>query len=85
MASIIYGLCALTSLVIAALLFRGYRKSRARMLMWSSACFIAFAVGNILLFIDLAVVPTVDLLWIRTAVTLFGLLLLVYGFVYDTD
>ena len=85
MASIIYALCALASLVFAGLLFRGYRQSRARMLMWSSACFIAFAVANILLFVDLAIAPGVDLLLLRTGIMLLGLVLLIYGFIYDSD
>ena len=38
-ASVVYVLCALTALACAVLLFRGYRASGARLLLWSAVCF----------------------------------------------
>ena len=57
MAEVVYILCALTSLACAVLLIRGYRRSRSRLLLWSCLGFVALAANNVLLFVDLVVVP----------------------------
>ena len=80
----VYFLCAVTSVGCAALLFRSYGRTRVRLLLWSGSCFIALAATNILLFIDLVLVPGTDLSLYRTAITLLGLLLLVYGLVTES-
>jgi hypothetical protein len=85
MAEAVYLLCALTSLVCTFLLFRGYRRTRARLLMWSSACFAALAVNNVLLFLDLVIFPEIDLSGWRSATALIGILLMVYGLVWDAE
>jgi len=79
----VYVLCAVTSLACAALLLRGYRRSRARLLLWSGLCFALFALNNVLLIIDVRVVPEHDLSILRTLPTLLGVGLLLYGLVYD--
>lgn len=83
MATLVYALCALTSLLCALLLARGYRQSRARLLLWSSLCFTGLALNNVLLFIDMRVVPDVDLSVWRSLPALAGLLVLIYGLVWD--
>lgn len=85
MATFVYALCALTSLLCAVLLARGYRASRARLLLWAALCFAGLALNNILLFIDLRVVPQVDLSALRSLPALAGLLLLIYGLVWDAS
>ena len=85
MASIVYVLCALTSLACAALLWRGYRRSGARLLFWSALCFIGFFLNNLLLIVDLRVVPQVDLALVRVVPALLGAMALVYGLVWDTE
>jgi hydrogenase/urease accessory protein HupE len=84
MGETVYALCAATSALCAILLFRGYRRSRTRMLFWSSLCFVALAVNNILLFIDLIVVPQIDLFMWRTSAALLGMCLLLYGLIWDS-
>jgi hypothetical protein len=81
MAEIVYVLCALTSIACTVLLFRGYRRTRAALLFWSSAGFLAFALANILLFVDLVVFPQYNLLLCRQIVTLAGVILLLYGLI----
>lgn len=81
----IYLLCALTSLTCAGLLLRGYWRSRARMLLWISAGFVGFALSNILLFVDLVLLPEVDLLLVRNSLMLGGVLLMLYGLIWDSD
>lgn len=84
MGTVIYLLCALTSLICALLLARGYRQSGARLLLWSSLCFAGLALNNTLLFIDMRVVPSTDLSVFRSLPALAGLLLLIYGLVWDS-
>jgi len=84
MATAIYVLCALTSVACAGLLLRAWLAGRVRLLLWSTICFALLAVNNVLLVVDLAVVPGMDLSALRTATALAGLLALLYGLVYDT-
>jgi len=84
MAEAVYLLCAVTSIVCAVLLFRGFRSTRARLLFWSSLCFVAFALSNILLFVDLATSTDVDLSLWRSGVALAGILVLLFGFVWES-
>ena len=84
MATLVYALCALTSLACAVLLLRGYATSRARLLLWSGLCFAGLAANNVLLLIDKRVVPTVDLSLWRSLPALAGVALLLYGLVWET-
>ena len=91
MAEAVYMLCAATSIACAVLLFRGYRRSRARFLLWSSLCFGLLAVNNSLLVLHLVVLPDVAgvlgpsfPLW-RTLSALVGLALLLYGLIWDAE
>lgn len=85
MATFVYALCALTSLLCALLLARGYRATRARLLLWSSLCFAGLALNNLLLFIDMRVVPSIDLSAWRSLPALAGLVILIYGLVWDAS
>jgi uncharacterized protein DUF5985 len=80
----VYILCALTSLACAVMLLRSYVKTRVRLLLWSGLCFIGLTANNVLLFVDLIVVPNVDLSLWRHCATLAGLALLLYGLIWDT-
>ena len=79
MAEIVYILCAATSIACAVLLLRAYRRTSTRLLSWAGVCFLGLATNNIVLFIDLVLVPDVDLFWWRTIPALAGVLLLLYG------
>lgn len=83
-AIIVYVLCAVTSGLCAVLLLRGYAKSRARLLLWSGLCFAGLALNNLLLVIDVRVVPELDLSLWRTIPALIGISLLVYGLIWET-
>ena len=83
MADIVYILCALTSLTCAILLLRSFSANRVRLLLWSGLCFGGFALNNILLIIDMRVMTGTDLSIIRTIPAFLGLLLLLYGMVWD--
>jgi hypothetical protein len=85
MAEAIYILCSLVSLVCTVLLLRGYLRSRVRLLLWSSLCFLGLTISNILLFIDLVIFPQVDLSLWRSLATLIGLIVLIYGLIWDAS
>ncbi len=85
MAETVYVLCALTSTLCAVMLFRGFFRSRARLLLWSSFCFAGLALNNTLLFVDKIVLPQHDLSIARGLVALISLLLLIYGLIWDSD
>jgi hypothetical protein len=92
MAEAVYALCALTSIAIAVLLFRGYARSGARFLMWSGLCFVGLAINNALLFVDNVVFPERDLVFLqvsmrvwRSIAALVGLALLLWGLIFDAD
>jgi hypothetical protein len=84
MAIPVYVLCALTSAGCAALLARQYFRTGGALLFWSTACFLCLAVSNLLLFIDLAVVPTKDLSLARTCISFTGLAALLYGLIRES-
>ncbi len=85
-ANLVYGLCAITCAVCAALLARGYLKSRARLLLWSTLCFAGLTVNNILLVIDRVLfTEEVDLYDIRLVTAAMSAALLVYGLIWDVE
>jgi len=84
MATLVYVLCALTSAACAVLLLRGYLRNRVRLLLWVGLCFIGLALNNMLLFVDVRMVPAVDLSLWRSLPALAGLLVLIFGLVWET-
>ena len=85
MAEGVYLLCAITSIVCAALLLRRFFQGRNRLLLWSSLCFLGLAANNILLVIDLLVFPSIDLEIWRGLSAFASLGLLAAGLVWDAD
>ena len=85
MATLVYILCTLSSAVCALLLWRGYVRSGLRLLFWSTLCFCILALANALLIVDLVVMPERDLSTGRTLITLFAMLILLYGLIFKSD
>jgi hypothetical protein len=83
-AEAIYLLCAGTSLVAACLLLRQYRASRTALLLWSFVGFIGLAVNNVLVYVDLVLVPSTDLALARTIAGAAALMALLYGLIWET-
>ncbi len=84
MAEAVYILCGLTSLFCAGLLVRSFRTQRTRLLLWSSLCFVGLALNNLLLVVDLMVLPDVDLSAIRASVEAAAMILLLIGLVWES-
>ena len=76
-------LCAATAATCTVLLVRAWLASRLRLLVWSALCFALLTVNNVLLLLDLTALRDVDLAIPRTATGLAGLLILLYGLIYD--
>lgn len=83
MATLVYVLCAATSLACAVLLLRGWRQQRAPLLLWSGLCFVGFALGNAALIVDRVVMPASDFWMLRSVPVLVGLGVLLYGMVWE--
>jgi hypothetical protein len=84
-AASVYVLCALTALLCAVLLFQAWARTRLSLLFWSALCFAGLTLSNLILVIDLLVVPEIDLLAWRTFTALVALFLLLYGLVWRMD
>lgn len=84
MAEFVYILCAMTSTLCAVLLMNGYRQTKTGLLFWSGLCFAGLAVNNVLLVVDLVIVPRVDLGLVRSGAALAAMMVLLYGLVKES-
>ena len=84
MAEAVYLLCAATSIVCGVLLLRGYQMTKTQLLFWASLCFLGLAINNVILFIDLIILPGVDLFWWRTLPAIGGMAVLLYGLISES-
>jgi hypothetical protein len=84
-ASLVYLLCLATSVTCAGLLARAYRRSGTRLLLWSAVCFGMLAINNLLVVLDILVLPDVDLTALRNVSSLLGISALLYAFIWETD
>lgn len=83
MAEAVYALCALTSVVCAFMLLRGYKQTRTTLLLWSALCFVGLAVNNIMLLADVVFVPAHDWGTLRSGVALVSMVVLLVGLVWE--
>lgn len=83
MAPFVFILSTLTALACAVLLLRAYARTKTRLLLLSGICFAGLSLNNALVFIDLIIVPQVSLVWLRTAIAIASLLVLIGGLVWD--
>lgn len=79
----VYALSFLTSGFCATLLMREYRRTRSRLLLWSSLSFLFWALNHGMVFADLVMFPDVDLSMIRASLALAAVSLLLYGLIWD--
>lgn len=83
METIVYFLCAATSTTCAVLLFRSFFATGVRLLLWSALCFTGLALNNLMLFAD-DYTPWIDLTGPRNVAALAGLMLLLFGLIWET-
>lgn len=86
MASLVYLLGTLVTLLCAILLLRAYGKVRMKLLLWSGLCFIGLTISNALLCLDLLVFTSgINLYMARLGTAAGAMLLLVYGLVFESE
>ncbi len=81
----VYLLCFVTSAACALLLFRSYWRVGARLLLWSAICFLLLAGNNLVVILDLLVLPRWDLQLVRLALSLGAVSVLLFGFIWDVE
>ena len=81
----VYLLCFLTSAACALLLARNFRRTRARLLMWSALCFLLLAANNFVVVLDLLVLPEADFRLSRLLLSLAAVSVLLFGFIWDLE
>ena len=83
MAAVMYVLCALVALTCGVLLLRAYARSRMRLLLWSGLCFLGLSVSNFLVFLDLQLLPDIDLYLWRLGTATVAMLILLFGLIWE--
>lgn len=83
--TLVYTLCFATAALCAYLLGRGYRRVRSRMLFWSATCFVLLAVANFMVILDMLIFPDINFRPWRLGITLVGVSVLLFGFIWDED
>ena len=69
-----------------AVLGRAWRRTGARLLLWSTICFVGFAINNLLLFVDLVLLPhEIDLSLWRALANFGGMAALVVALVWESE
>ena len=81
----VYLLCFATSAACAFLLARSYLRTRARLLLWSAACFLLLALNNFVVVIDLLLIPEMSFRLVRTLLALSAVSVLLFGFIWDLE
>ena len=81
----VYILCFLTSSACAWLLGRSYFRTRTRLLLWSSICFLLLAGNNLVLVLDVLVFPDMNLRICRLLLSLSAVAVLLFGFIWDLE
>ena len=86
MAAVVYILGTLVTLLCSVLLLRAYAKAKTPLLLWSGLCFGLLTVANALLFVDLVVLGHEVTLYVwRLGAAALGMLMLVYGLIFESE
>lgn len=82
---ILTALAALTSIACTVFLFRAYAHTGLRLLLWSSLAFVFLSINNVLLFLDMNIIPTIDLRVWRLSANVVAVLFLLYAFIWEVE
>lgn len=85
MALFSYLLCSITAATCAVLLLRAHQRSGVALLWWSGACFALLTASNLLVAVDLILLPRLDLFVVRNLTALLGVSLLLYGLIWESE
>jgi hypothetical protein len=82
---LVYILCFATCSLGAILLIRSWRRTRTRLLLWTAVSLSLLALNNLLVILDLLVLPDADFLLWRSLAALTAGATLVVGLVWESD
>jgi hypothetical protein len=85
MPGVVYLLSAATCLLCSVMLFRGYARTGVRLLFWSGLCFAGLMLDNLMLYIDVIVVPDISLIIWRKMPGLIAIALLLFGLIWEAE
>ena len=83
MAEAVYIIGILTSTACTLLLLRAYLRSHVRLLLWSCLAFAGLTLNNILLYVDILLLPQTDLSSWRLVPVVISLGMLCYGLIWE--
>jgi hypothetical protein len=83
--SAVYVLGTVTTLLCGVLLLRGYLATRRKLLLWSACCFFGLAISNLLVFVDLVLLPQIDLYFWRLLTAAIAMLILLWGLIWEGE
>ena len=83
--SAVYLLCVVTSTACTVLLARSYARTRLRLLLWSAICFGLLAANNLVVVVDMLLLPELDLRLLRHAFALAAIMVLLFGFIWEGE
>jgi hypothetical protein len=81
----VYALSFLTSSLCAVLLARSFFRTHARLLLWSTLCFLFLAFNSLAVIIDILLVPEKNFGLLRVGLSLAGIMLLLFGLIWEGD
>lgn len=81
----VYLLCFATSAACCYLLARNYMRTNARLLLWSAICFLFLALNNLVVVLDLLVLPDTNFSLVRVGLSLAAVCVLLFGFIWDLE
>ncbi len=81
--NLVYGLCALTSILCAVLMVRSWLRRRERLHLLIGLGFVGLAINNSLLVVHLMLLPEVDLGVVRAAVGLAAIATLLFALIWE--
>jgi Family of unknown function (DUF5985) len=71
------------NLACAFLLLRAYRRVMQKLLLWCGLCFAGLALSSAMVFVDLVLLPTVDLFPVRLGLGILAMALMIYGLIFE--
>lgn len=83
--AVVYLLCLATSIICAGLLVRTYLRSRSRLLLWTAVAFGLLALNNFFLVLDMLIFGEVDLRILRHVSAAAAVIILIYGFISESE
>jgi hypothetical protein len=83
--ALVYLLCFITSGLCAYLLVSAFSLRREKLLLWSAGCFCLLAVNNLLVLVDIVLLPSIDLSWPRALTSFAAVAVLIYGFIWEIE